>query len=246
MKNIILCIFGVVPRSIKHTYPQIKKMIIGPISEKYNLKIYVFNLNVENETVDGVKMNQDDCKIIKYDYFEEHLQKDADLVLNDLCKEGICVIQNHNYDTRRTKNSMRVMYSEYQISKFLLKHKDEFDYAIIWSADFYPVDKLTIPDDTNLVYTNANGDYLGGYTDGFYMGKVENIIKIQERYQDLHKILPYKGNHELIFRYGFEKNGIKRGISNMRFKKIRANGTIRDFTILKWKKTDKVYPLPPF
>lgn len=241
--RILICLFGVIPRSIKKTYPKILEKIINPNSKNHSVKIYGFNLNVGDKLVDGVKLNQEDCRIVNYDYFDEHQQKDADVILDKMCKGGICVIQNVPYENQMTKNSLRVMYVEYQVSKFLKKHQKEFDYVIMWSADYLPLDELLVPDDLDSVYTSNKGDYLGGYTDGIYMGKIENIIKIQERYEDLVKILPYKGNHELIFKYGFVKNNIKRRVTDIKYMKLRANGDIRNFEKIVWVKKKK-YPLP--
>lgn len=231
-KRVILCLFGVIPRSINYTYPRIKEKFIEPIRRKHDLKVYVFNLDVGETKVDGMKMNQEDCKIIDADYFEQHLQTDADKEINELCEDGKCVIQGVDYKSDRTKNSLRVMYSEYQISKFLRKKKKEFDYAIVFSADHYPIQELSIPDDMKNVFTSNQGDFLGGYTDGFYMGNLDNIIKIQERYKLLNKLLPTprNGNHETIFKEGFLRNRITRKVYPLNFLKIRANKEMRIFS----------------
>lgn len=230
--RVILCLFGVIPRSIKHTYSRIKEKIIVPVKKEHDLNVYVFNLDTGETKVDGKKMNQEDCKIIESDYFEQHLQTDADKELDELCKDGKCVIQKLDYISDRTKNSLRVMYSEYQISKFLQKHASNFDYVIVFSADYYPIQELFIPDDMENVFTSDQGDFLDGYTDGFYMGPLVNIVKIQKRYEILDELLPtpQRGNHETIFKEGFLRNGIVRKIYPLNFLKIRANGQIKIFS----------------
>ncbi len=65
--NIIFCLFGVIPRSIKKTWNSIDSNIIKILKEKgINVDIYVFNLNVENNLVDNILLNQNDIKIIPY------------------------------------------------------------------------------------------------------------------------------------------------------------------------------------
>ena len=54
MKKVLVCFFGVVPRSIKYTYSSIQKHLISILNEKYDVDIYVFNLNVKKTKVDGV------------------------------------------------------------------------------------------------------------------------------------------------------------------------------------------------
>jgi len=56
----LLCIFGVIPRSIKHTYECIEQMIISPLRKEFDLDIFCFNMNIGDVPVDDVKINQDD------------------------------------------------------------------------------------------------------------------------------------------------------------------------------------------
>ena len=67
-EKIVVCLFGVIPRSIKYTWQSIKENIIDPLETEYNVDIYLFNLNVEDTLVDGVKLNQNDIKLIPYTY----------------------------------------------------------------------------------------------------------------------------------------------------------------------------------
>ena len=84
-EKIVVCFFGVIPRSIKYTWNTIKNNIIDPLKGKYYVDIYVFNMNVEDVKVDDVKLNQKYINIIhihiKKKNFKQRLIK-----INSLCK----------------------------------------------------------------------------------------------------------------------------------------------------------------
>ena len=42
--KIAVCLFGVIPRSIKYTWESINNNIIEPLKKEYNVEIYIFNL----------------------------------------------------------------------------------------------------------------------------------------------------------------------------------------------------------
>lgn len=232
MKTII-CFFGVIPRSIKYTYPQLESKIIKPLKDNFETDIYCFNLNVGDTLVDGRKLNQSDCKIILYNYFEERQQKALDIEIDKFCKDGICSIQKRNIDDPRTKNSIRTMYSEYRTSLFLESVRDKYDTAIIISPDYYPINSISIEDvketylRKDVIFTSDQADFMDGYTDGYYIGNILSIIKVMKRYQKLERYLPTEKNHEWILRRSFEDNNIRRNVTNMTFFKIRANKKIK-------------------
>ena len=53
--NVIICLFGVVSRSIKFTYKNLNDKLINIVKQNYDVDIYIFNNNVKNEIVDGIK-----------------------------------------------------------------------------------------------------------------------------------------------------------------------------------------------
>lgn len=221
----LLCIFGVIPRSTKHIYERLEQMVISPLKREFDLDIYCFNMNVEDEVVDGVKINQEDCKIIPFDYFEEVKQKDVDEEHRMFCKTHDCTINNRKYPLLMVKNQLRVMYSEMRCAIFMGKNVKEYKYTIMWSSDYYPVTSLDVRDlkkNDGKIYTSDQYD-CNGYTDGFYMGETKKMIKVSGRYLNLGKILPTKLNYESILKKSFDDNKIERGITNMFFIKVRAN-----------------------
>jgi len=57
---------GVIPRSIKYTWESININIIQKFKEQY--RVDIFNLDVGDTKVDGVKLNKNDINIIPYDF----------------------------------------------------------------------------------------------------------------------------------------------------------------------------------
>ena len=84
--KIILCFFGVIPRSIKYTFQSIKTNLIDILKKNFIVNIYVFNLNVGDIKVDKVKIDNKDINIIPFDYFEEYNQSVLDIKINTLRK----------------------------------------------------------------------------------------------------------------------------------------------------------------
>ena len=71
-ERIIVCLVGVINRSIKYTWSSINDNIINELKKKYIVDIAVFNNNVEDYKVDGVILNNKDLSIIPHDYLFEH------------------------------------------------------------------------------------------------------------------------------------------------------------------------------
>jgi hypothetical protein len=223
--KVILCIFGVIPRSVRYIYKRLEQMVINPLKKEFDVYIYCFNMNIEDTVIDGVRIDQEDCKIIPFDCFEEEKQKDIDKEHLIFSEKHDCTINNRKYPVLMVKNQLRVMYSEMRCSIFMAKNATKYKYAIMWSSDYYPVVRLDVRDlkkKDGKIYTSDQYD-CGGYTDGFYMGDIKTMIKISRRYFDLGKILPTKLNYESIFKKAFEDGKVKRGVTNMFFIKVRAN-----------------------
>jgi hypothetical protein len=245
--KIAICFFGVVPRSIKWTYLSILERIIKPIKNKYKVDIYVFNMNVSDTKVDGVKLDQENCKILECDFFEERRQANVNEDINKFCSIYPCEMSYGSLSDKGTINSIRTMYSEYRVGLFLEKHIDIYEVAVVISPDFFFRNEINIDDiekckvDSKVIYTTNNHDGIDGYTDGLYIGKSKDLIPVLKRYEIKEKYISPKNNYERILKESFTDNGIERRITNLEFCKIRANKKI-------WgkKKIEKNDPLRPF
>jgi len=227
-KKIIVCLFGVIPRSIKYTWNSINKNIVQPLKTNYDVDIYVFNLNVEDTKVDGVKLNQKDVDIIPYDYKEEEIQSSYDKNIIKICNKIDCKIQKYNPNT--VKNSIRQMYSEYRVGKFLEKNKNKYEGAVICGPDYYILNKININDfkesvksKDSIFLTQVNNGGYDGYTNGIYFGNINNLNKMLFRYEELSRYIPNPKDYEYILKNACDNKNLKVQISDIIFFKIRAN-----------------------
>lgn len=239
----VLCLFGVIPRSIKYTWDSMKENIIDPLKGKYDVDIYVFNMNVESEKVDGVKLNQDDINIIPYTYKEEEKQTKVDKEINDLCKKIECKIGTlPRYTDIVIKNSIRQIYSEYRVGLFLEKNMNKYKKAIVCGPDYFLCSKINLNEflksEDSSIYTSDINDW-GGVTNGFYFGKCLALIPILKRYEQLNKYLPTIKNYEYILKQSMIDNNLNRKVTDMSFFKIRANKQI--YTLEKNVGNNKMY-----
>lgn len=235
-KKIAFCIFGVVPRSIKWTYNSMKKNIIDEIKTEFDLDIYVFNLNIGNTLIDGVTVNQNDVKIIEYNVYEEYEQKLFDEEFAEIKKKNYKNISNVFHYAKQGNynceiNAFRQLYSEYRVGCFLEKNKDKYDGAIISSSDLFIVNKINLNhfknslENKNTIYIPPMNDAYG-YTNGFYFGQTECLIKLLKRYEIMITSISFSRDYEFYVKIMMEYYKIKRCMSNIIFFKIRANKNI--------------------
>jgi hypothetical protein len=227
-KKAIVCLYGVIPRSIKYTIKSIKENIINTLNEHFSVDIYVFNMNIENELIDNTVVNQNDINLIPYTFFEEKYQKDFDLELNELQLKYNLTFR-HNYTKNITQNALRQMYSEYRVGLFL-ENNTNYDLAVSFSSDFYFANKINI----NHCLDSCNNNKLygciinegQGYSNGFFFGNVKSMIKIHKRFEQIETYLPVDADFEYVLKMSFYRNNLERLITNIIVFKIRANRTI--------------------
>lgn len=234
--QVLLCFFGVIARSLKKTIPNINKNIIQPIKEMgFNLEIYGFNINIGNTKIDGENINNNDIKLISFDYLSEILQEDLDKKINYEKKKYIC------YNGITKINAIRQMYSEYMVSNFIKKKEKYYDIVVVCGPDYSFKDKIEKKNLTRHIQNDAiistcdHRDF-GGYTNGFYIGTPKALIPVLNRLNNYESFVPEtkRGyNYEKILRHSFIFNKKKRIAINFPFIKIRANGRKRDFTSKK-------------
>lgn len=227
--KIALCFFGVLPRSIKYTYKTINNNIINVIKSdsKFDLKIYGFNLNVGKTLVDGCILDQSDVKLLNFDYYEEYEQSLFDTNEYVELSKKTDIKFRSDYPDFQIRNAVRQMYSEFRVGVFLENHP-EIDIAIVCGPDFFIANKLNLQDiynlesEKNIIYTTCMND-AQGYTNGFYIGKSLDLIKILKRFDKADIYLPTNTDYEHLLYKSFVENSISRKITNLVFFKIRAN-----------------------
>jgi len=239
MKKLIVCLTGVINRSIKYTWDSIKDNIIDQLKKEYEVDIAVFNNNVEDCKVDGVKINNNDMSIIPYNFIFEYKQTfiDSEIVKID----GYDKEFPPYYSGKFKKNGFRLMYIESKVADFLEKNKDVYKYALITNADYFYVNKFNLDClkhlNLNEIGTCHHLD-AGGYTDGFYIGQLNTIYKIMNRinyYKFLITNEKYASSYEKQLKYCFiYNNNIQRFKIDILFVKIRANKNIAGSHMNLW------------
>lgn len=227
-ERIVVCLVGVINRSIKNTWFSIYNNIIKQLEEKYLVDIVLFNNNVESTQVDGVKLNNDDLKIIPYNYLFKFKQKYIDKQISQIAgtNKEFSPYWSNNYKL----NGLRQMYMESMVSKFL--KKSNYKIALVTNGDHLYINKFELGKKTNNGITTCNHLDMRGYTNGFYFGYTKNMVKILDRinyYDNLIKTDTKKINYEKILKRAFKISKIKRDVTDLFFIKIRANKDIQRF-----------------
>ena len=230
--KVLIGFFGTVSRSIKYTYDSIKSNLIDEVNKHFDTEIYVFNNNVENSKIDGCIQNNNDVNILKHTYIEEKTQKEIDAeIAKERDKYNIILQICKRYSRHMTQNCLRQMYSEEQIGNFIEKNINKYKCVIVCGPDYYLIKKININHIRNIInktvkiYTTNVND-CRGYTNGFYIGQPHYLVTGLKRFSVLQKMLPINANYEYILKYVIKTNGIQRGITDMRFLKIRSSGMI--------------------
>ena len=219
----LLCFFGVIPRSIRHTWSSIYDNLVVPLKKEFDIDIFVYNLNVEGAKVDGRVLDQEDVKLIPFNFKNEDLQTDVDKVLNIKCKDRCQYREDYGAATER--NAMRQLHSEKKVGDFLASHECEF--ACVCGPDYYLARKINMDHvrdsiATSTIYTSQVND-AEGYTNGFYFGKPGQLIKILNRYDEFQS-----SNHDYEWgvKRAFVEHSLQRKATDMVFWKIRASGNV--------------------
>lgn len=230
MEKIIVCLTGVINRSIKYTCDSIKDNIIDKLKKDYDVDIAIFNNNIEDCKIDGVEINNNDMSIIPYNFLFEYKQTFID---NEIEKIDEYEKEFSPYFCDKfKKNGFRLMYIESQVSRFLEKNKNNYKYALVSNADYFYLNKLPTECLKNIdeykigtCYHWENNDMC---TDGFYIGLLPPIIKIMNRINYYYELAnnyknPRVFNYERILNESIIYNNMSRLKIDIFFLKIRAN-----------------------
>jgi hypothetical protein len=230
--KVLVAFFGVISRSLKYTNNNFKKNLIDILKTKYHVDIYAFNNNVQNKYVDGVILNNNDIKFLNYTFIEEKTQEEIDLIIeNKINLNKIIKKMRWDYTQNSIQNSIRQMYCEEQVGKFIEKNKQNYDCVIVCGPDYYILNKINLEhidniiNKENCIYTSNVNDGQG-YTNGFYIGSPLQLPIILKRFCILETLLPTTKDYEHLLKLVFTRNNITRKITNIEFVKIRSNRRI--------------------
>lgn len=172
MVSILLCYYGVIPRSIRYTHENIKQNIMDVLIDKYNVETYVYNFDIGDNLIDGEKIDKKDIKYIDYNYYEEEKQDIYDIEINNNYKDILNKIFYYKevYNSEISSfNALRQLYTEYRVGCYIERNKEKYDIVIATCSDNYFCNKLDINEieecliNKNIIYISPMND-AGGYT----------------------------------------------------------------------------------
>lgn len=238
MKKIVVCLTGVVNRSIQHTWMSIQDNLIEPLQKKYDVEIAIFNNNVEDCFVDGVLVNNKDMSVISHNYLYEYKQKEIDREIEQM--KGYEIDYSPYFTGKLKQNAFRLLYIESKVAEFIETNKNVYEYVVVSNADYFYVNQFPI-DSLTTINENSLGTChhldAGGITDGFYVGCPNTIYKLMNRihtHELVVKDKSYGCSYEKQLQQWFLLNNITRIKLKLVFVKIRANLHIAGSHMSQW------------
>jgi hypothetical protein len=239
--RVVLCIFGVVPRAIRVTWPAINARIVQVLRDQNMLvHVTVFTNDVGERLVDGCRTEQADVHLVPYSVLEIHPQAEADIVINESCTPTLDIcpmlfIQRLPLEQRR--NALRQMYMEAVVGRFLNRSNSSFDAAVVIGGDYYPLhnvsanDVLEAANRTHTMFISRTSPS-GGFTNGFYIGHLHAVSRVMSRadiyFQD--RLLRTRRGYEAHLAAAFAHFSIKEKYTDFLFAKVRASGMFAGYT----------------
>jgi len=246
--RVVLCLFGVVPRGIRHSWSTIQARVVRPVREAgMQLHIAVFNINTGSIFVDGdVVANLSEVDRVPTSWPPETIDQsriDANVLAfcRSLPASHACQFRTLSAShPKMLPNILRQLYIERQVGRFLLRHASSFDVAIIACADFWLalnvslVDVRRAAESARAVYASVMSDALpkightrAGITNGFYIGAPQPAAAVLSRLDDIALWRrPGPHSYESQLQAAFELHGVEYRPTSMHFFKVRANNWV--------------------
>jgi hypothetical protein len=219
--KVLLTMFGVINRSIRYTWPNIKTYIVDPLIRLgFDVEIYGFWNDVGNIKVDSETLNASDVQLVPFNYLERENQTFIDdYIAQNITKwkiAGCSCEYRGDYEPHTVKNAWRQLYSENRAASFIMKNPTKYSFVIASGPDFFYWSEFLLDDikhilanpDTVMMSSSNNG--IDGYTNGFYVGQPIAVAKVLgrfEKYQDYCKKLDYR-DYEWMVRLSVEENNL--------------------------------------
>jgi len=236
-ERVLICLFGVVGRSIRYTHSSIKTRLVDKILEEYDVDIYVFNMDIGDILIDGVKIDKTETENILRNMdsnvvIEEYNQNSFDREVQDKWgKYGGNKLRFMYTGINPTMNGIRQLYSEHRVGSWLEKNKEKYRCCVVCGPDYQLLNDVNMNDikesinNRNLIFTTrCNPAY--GYTNGFYIGGVEGVIKVLRRYEYMGEYMPVKKDYEYVVKWAVDYHKLEHKLTDMLFFKIRNNRKI--------------------
>ena len=243
--RVALCIFGVVPRGIRTTWPMIQAHVIRPLrAVEAELHVTVFSIDTGNETVDGnATVDPAALKLFPAGTYMQVVRQsvvDAEIAVHcrQVARQNGCHFGAHPRGTRMFVNAMRQLYIERRVGQWVDRRADEYDVVVALTADYYTALDISLQDvryaaqSESAVFTSAMSDLeptavANGFANGFYIGTPLPVAKVMRRLDDAKLWQPRPPHaYESHLKRAFELHRIERRPTPMIFFKVRADGSV--------------------
>ena len=211
--RVVVCVFGVLARSIHLAWPSVIRRILRPLRrDGHSVYIVGFNLDVgDASAVDGVRLNHSASQwrvnrsgvaVARFDAYNEVLQTKVDAEIDRICP-GLACQTFDDYVSARTltvRNAFRQLHSEMRVGQFLRINVSRglnvprYDVAIVLGPDFHFAMDVEVADvrraaaERGAVFTADMND-ADGYTNGFYIGHPQPLSRIMSRFYTHTKLM---------------------------------------------------------
>ena len=248
--RVVLCLFGVLPRSIRVTWPIVQQRVLNVLrARRCVVTVAVFNLDVNQSKVDGVHVDKRDADVVPCQHCETQSQAHVDReVERQWCHPRTCRFMYGKLSSATTRNALRQMYLEDRVGIFLASRGAHFDAAVVSCADNFLVYDVRLADVAlasrtfDAVFTTTNND-AGGYTNGYYIGAPGPLAAVMRRIKEYesYPAMSTSYDYEYVLRKAFEANRIRRLVTAQVFFKVRASRMVvwQGAHNLDWQGTDR-------
>jgi len=239
--RVVLCLFGVIERSINRTWPTIHDRLVLPLRDHgVPVDLYVFDMDVHMHVpVDGrwIDAAQHDAavRLLQPARLQGVQQRIAERELHSHCggtSLSKCTFQNYALGSKTHRNALLQLYSERAVGRFLLTELDAYDVAVVCGPDFYLAMNISVADvlhaaaSMSLFFTTqVNPAY--GLTDGFYIGSTVAVSKAMRRLDEPRLwTTPLARDYEEHLRRAVDLHRLDSRPTEMVFFKIRKTGFV--------------------
>lgn len=252
--NAVLCLFGTVTRSLRHTWPRFAAQVAHLRAHGILVHIYAFNLEVPL-LVDGHALRQSDLNLLDSitgapAQVESTPQSAAEAEIARRCggvADG-CRIANPWYNLGTQRNAMLQLYSESRVGRFLNRSgtSQKYDVALVVGPDYFLALNISAAHvraaaaaSAPVVYTTNSNDGVNrtGCTNGFYIGQPRTLARFLARFDELPAALEPAADaplwdgkpmddYENVLMRAIRRHGIARRITPMVFFKIRNDDRV--------------------
>ena len=205
--RVALVLFGVIPRSIRWTWPVFERQLLEPLRARgHVVDIYGFNVEVHSPVVDDMPLNQSDVALVPFAALDSWRQEDIDSVIARLCPDGVLKCKSfddqalpysrdarvdvkvgRSMSTKGYMNAFRQLHTEMRVARFMAS--SSHDVAIAAVPDLHLAKKIDAAElhraasDPAVAFTTTVND-AGGYTNGFYIGQPKTLAKVLDRFEN--------------------------------------------------------------